>query len=155
MSPEHEELLTLAETLTVLGISKQTLYRLMERGALKGSESGTPVAFPQGRLDTYLDRGPDAQAVATASADLVDAELTAIYGQLDQPIPALQGELDPAEEKIVQLIGGILRLAISQRASDVHLEPLRDAGIVRVRSTACCTNCAACPSKSSAACCCA
>lgn len=133
MTPEHEELLTLAETLNVLGVSKQTLYRLMERGALKGVKVGRQWRFRQADLDTYLNRGPAAQAVATAPVDQIDDELAFLYGQLNLPMPALPGELDPADEKLVLLVNGLFLLAISQRASDIHLEPLRDAGIARIR----------------------
>jgi excisionase family DNA binding protein len=133
MTPDHEELLTLAETINVLGISKQTLYRMMDRGALKGVKVGRQWRFRQADLDAYLNRGPAAQAVTTASADLVDDELAFFYGQVQQPVPALTGDLDPADEKLVLLVNSLFLLAIAQRASDIHLEPLRDAGVVRIR----------------------
>lgn len=133
MTPEHEELFTLAETLKVLGVSKQTLYRLMERGALKGVKVGRQWRFRQADLDAYLNRGPAAQAVTTAPADVIDEELAFIYGQLNQAIPALPGELDPADEKIVLLVGGLFQLALTLGASDIHLEPGRETGVARIR----------------------
>ncbi len=133
MTAEHTELLTLAETLAVLGISKQTLYRMMERGAIKGIKVGRQWRFRQADLDAYLNRGPAAQAVASAPANLLDEELAFVYGQLGRPVPARDDMLDLAEAQIVLLVNGYIALAIAQSASDIHLEPLRDAGVVRIR----------------------
>jgi excisionase family DNA binding protein len=136
MVDEHgEEWLTLEETLSFLSISKQTLYRLLERGDLRGSKVGRQRRFRKADLTAYLERGPVATALSTTPTDALDEGLDALAALLtplgwtpeDEPAPVT------SEEKTQRLVGRILALAITQGASDIHLQPAPDGLQVRIR----------------------
>ena len=52
--------------------------------------------------------------------------------------------LDANEQHIVNIVDWLLQYAFDQRASDIHLEPRRDIGLVRFASTACCIRSTSC-----------
>jgi len=121
----EEELLTLSETIEFLGISKQTLYRMMERGEVKGVRVGRQWRFRKADLATYLERGPVGMTMAAAPVDLLDGELDFFAQRLGAPVNGNGEDLPPGERKIGQLINAIILLAIGSRSSDIHLEPAR------------------------------
>ena len=47
--------------------------------------------------------------------------------------PARDKELDASDKPIVQAVDYLLRYAFDNRASDIHIEPKRDASVVRLR----------------------
>ncbi|MEI6520160.1 MAG: GspE/PulE family protein [bacterium] len=121
----NEELMSLAEAVKFLGISKPTLYRMLERGDVKGSKVGNQWRFRKADLTAYLNR--DSLAVATAGVqhDVLDEELAFFFRNIDTPIPAINEEEDSREQKTIALTNSIIGYAISMRASDIHLEPIR------------------------------
>lgn len=130
MEAAPAELLTLAETVEFLGISKQTLYRLLERGALKGMKVGRQWRFRKPDLAAYLARGPVATTLSTVPeehvAQAVEA-LTALFKNVDEPLPPVAQEIeDLAERQIDRLLRGLIVLAVRTRASDIHLEPVHE-----------------------------
>jgi general secretion pathway protein E len=131
---DGEEWLSLAEALEFLGISKQTLYRLLERGDLKGAKVGRQWRFARADLRAYLERGPESAAMATVSADALQEALAALTVAMRN---AGAGEVDTsaatAEARVSALLNGVLRLALRAGASDLHLEPMRDVLLARVR----------------------
>ena len=133
---EGEELLTLSETIEFLGISKQTLYRMMERGEVKGVRVGRQWRFRKADLAAYLERGPAAITLAAAPVDLIDSELVFFKERLGKALPA-DGDVSTSEGKLDHLLKYIIALAIEARASDIHLEPARldeeQVGLLRNR----------------------
>ena len=114
--PAEVDLLTLAETTEFLGISKQTLYRMMERMDIRGIKVGRQWRFRKGDLTAFLQRGPQASVLVNASPDAVDEELAFFAGELaklgetsalaDTAAPMTGDDaLDLAEGKIVKLAG--------------------------------------------------
>jgi excisionase family DNA binding protein len=121
----NEELMSLAEAVQFLGISKPTLYRMLERGDVKGSKVGNQWRFRKSDLTAYLNR--DSLAVATAGVqhDVLDEELAFFYECISTPIPTINEEEDSREQKTIALTSGIIIYAVNMRASDIHLEPIR------------------------------
>lgn len=134
-----DELLTLTEALSLLNISRPTMYRLLDAGAVKGLKAGTQWRFRRADLMAYLQRGPAATASASVPEDVLDAELAFFAAQVGTPVPAVseESELAPGEQKGAHLASLIIKLAIAQRASDIHLEPTRmesdTQGVLRLR----------------------
>lgn len=126
---EHEELLSLGEAVAMLGISKPTMYRLLEQGKVKGTKVGNQWRFRREELLAYLNRGPAAVAlsgvpleVLAMEADFFNAELATLGAS-----PTQEGDAeDPAERAVMVLADGIIRLAAAQGASDIHLDVVRD-----------------------------
>ncbi|MHB9133376.1 MAG: ATPase, T2SS/T4P/T4SS family [Armatimonadota bacterium] len=136
LEPGDGDLLTLADTIAFLGISKQTLYRMMEREEMKGIKVGRQWRFRKGDLAAFLQRGPEATALATAPPDQLDDELAFFAGELQRlgdtseltdPNGWDEQEdlLDLTERKVAKLVNQIIALAIHSSASDIHLEPTR------------------------------
>ncbi len=130
-----EEWLTLDETLAFLSISKQTLYRMLDRGDLRSSKVGRQRRFRKADLTAYLERGPVATALSTAPADAVDDGLAAVAAQL-APLgwtPEAGAAPTTPEEKMQRLAERIIALAIKRTASDIHMQPTPQGLMVRIR----------------------
>jgi len=125
MAPE-EELLTLAEAIALLGISRATMHRLLDQGKLLGMKAGKQWRFRRADLVAYLERGPVALALANLPIQVLDAELQFLADALAQagaPCTEPETPLDEAG-KVALLAQRLLRLVYVRRASDLHLEPL-------------------------------
>ncbi len=138
---EHEEFLTLDETVQFLGTSKATLYRWLGQGDLKGMKVGRQWRFRKADLIAYMERGPVAAAMAPAEAmetelsyfaeqfgaldvaDVVEFEEESTTGKSAGAEPATTGE-----SKVTLLLRRILALAAAKGVSDIHLEPVRQGG---------------------------
>ncbi len=123
-------LLSLDEAAKFLGISRPTLYRLLNQGDLTGLKAGRQWRFSKFDLTRYLKRGPVAAVTSVAA---VDTELT-FFGtelaNLGLTLPEEEETLaDIGERKVTQLLAAIVRLAIARRASDIHAEPTRQEGV--------------------------
>ncbi len=121
---ENEELLTLDEAVQFLGTSKPTLYRWLAQGEVKGRKVGKQWRFRRADLVAYLERDP--LAVASAPEDAVERELAFFAEELDKLGAKLPEEV-AAEEGLDRLVRRITILALALRASDIHLEPVRQA----------------------------
>jgi excisionase family DNA binding protein len=130
-----EELLGFEEALRFLGTSKTTLYRLLEQGDLKGTRVGRQWRFRRTDLQAYLERGPVAAAAAPTQA--VETELEFFAEELrrmDVPVPEEREDItDSAERRTALLAARILVFALSTGASDIHLEPEKNALRLRLR----------------------
>src|SRR5579871_1193990 len=135
---ETEDLLTLEEALQFLGTSKATLYRLLGQGDLKGLKVGRQWRFRKPDLMAYMQRGP--VAIAAAPTETMETELSYLAEQLRQMDAVDPAEYSEArdskgagttpegtasENEIALLVSRILALAISRKASDIHIEPAR------------------------------
>jgi len=123
----NDELLSMAEAMDYLGISRPTMYRLLERGEVKGSKVGSQWRFRQADLAAYLQRGPVAMALGSVPLEAVAEELAFITGaleKLDVGLPAVEETFSqPGEAEIARLLEGWFRLAAAMRATEIHLEP--------------------------------
>lgn len=130
---ETEGLLSIDESAQFLGISKPTLYRLINQGDVKGVKVGRQWRFEKAALRAYMERTP--VSVAAPPADLLDAEI-AFFGEAlrraGTPLPDAEVGAGPRSDgvgprgrKIDLLARCIYRLAIGAGASDIHLEPQR------------------------------
>ncbi len=126
--PHEEAMLTLDEAVQFLGTSRPTLYRLLSQGDIKGLKVGRQWRFRRPDLVAYMERSP--LAIAAAPPQALDAELAFFAEQLgkagkpmqemDSNWPANMGD---SERGPVRLAYAISRLALTLRASDIHLEP--------------------------------
>ncbi|MHB0935989.1 MAG: GspE/PulE family protein [Armatimonadota bacterium] len=124
---EREELVSLEQAADQLSVSKSTLYRMLDRGEVKGRKVGRQWRFRISDLKAYLERGPQAVALSTVSAEDAYALLDALAGELvklEAEVPPLPAH--PVLEALLEAcIGRIIRLAIASRASDIHFTPER------------------------------
>lgn len=129
-----EELLNLDEAVKFLGTSKPTLYRVLRQGELRGLKVGRQWRFRKADLVAYMERSP--VAVAAAPSGEMDTELegfmkmtveagagTAIAGM------KMRDMIGTGEEKTTALADLIVSYAVTLRASDIHLEPIRQEGV--------------------------
>jgi excisionase family DNA binding protein len=123
-------LLTLDEAARFLNVSKPTLYRMLNQGDLQGLKAGRQWRFSKFDLMRYMKRGP--VAVAAAPVEVLEPELSYFRNELQQAGAAVPEEreeiVDEGERKIAHLMDCIGRLAIHMRASDIHLEPVKQSG---------------------------
>ena len=140
-TPGQEELLDLEAAADRLCVSKTTLYRMLDRGEVKGIKVGRQWRFRPADLDAYLSRGPVAVALAALPVDVLDREIAVFAGKLAEAgaevPPVDDGGLDQWEARTLQLFLAIVRLGLAWRASDVHLEVVNEhderLGLVRFR----------------------
>jgi len=122
-------LLSLDEAAKFLGISRPTLYRLLNQGDLTGLKAGRQWRFSTFDLMRYLKRGP---VTAAAPLDVVERELLFFQSELVNAGLTLPEEdealTEIGERKVAQLLAAIVRLAITRRATDIHAEPTRQDG---------------------------
>ncbi|HLL55861.1 MAG TPA: GspE/PulE family protein [Myxococcaceae bacterium] len=71
------------------------------------------------------------RTLAKASADFANAPAISNFEQLVH-LPSGK-ELDGSDKPIVQAVEYLMRYAFDNRASDIHVEPKRDASVVRLR----------------------
>jgi excisionase family DNA binding protein len=141
ISLEQGDLLDLEAAAERLCVSKTTLYRMLDRGEIKGIKVGRQWRFRAADLDAYLARGPVAMALTALPAAVVEAEVAALGALLapyGAPLPVVDDPaLDGWEAAVQQLLLAIVRLAVLQRATDIHLEPAREGtavvGLLRFR----------------------
>jgi len=142
LANEPDELLTLDEAAEYLSVSKPTLYRMLDRGEVKGAKVGRQWRFRQTDLSNYLERGPVAVALSTVPLQVLDTELDFFAGALraiHAALPVIDvGELDQWEQKTTLLLASIAKLAAVSKASDIHLEPVKEGkeliGLLRFRT---------------------
>jgi excisionase family DNA binding protein len=137
---EPSELLSLDAATAMLGISKATMYRLLERGTLKGAKVGRQWRFSRAELEAYLQRGPASAALGTLPVAVLDAEITfftAELARLGAPTLGPVSEDDPVTARLHVLLVACARLAAAAGASDIHFEPMKEGratvGVVRFR----------------------
>ncbi|MHB9022868.1 MAG: ATPase, T2SS/T4P/T4SS family [Armatimonadota bacterium] len=139
-TPEGE-LLSLDAAAEFLFVSKSTMYRLLDQGKLRGMKAGKQWRFRKEDLLAYLQRGPAALALANLPIEVLDTELDFLAGELAQAGSSIEASDDPTLEgeagKIAQLVRRMVWLLYARRGSDLHLEPVWDAGeeylLVRLR----------------------
>jgi len=140
-TPGQDELLDLEAAADRLCVSKTTLYRMLDRGEVKGIKVGRQWRFRPADLDAYLSRGPVATALAALPVEVLDREIASLavkLGEAGVELPPVDNEeLDQWEARTLQLFLAIVRLGLARRASDVHLEVVSEneerIGLVRFR----------------------
>lgn len=128
-----DELLSLDDAVKFLGTSKPTLYRVLGQGDLKGLKVGRQWRFRKADLIAYLERSP--VAVAAAPSGELDAELAgfmkiAVEAGAGTALAGMRTHdmIGTGEEKTAALADLIVSYAVTLRASDIHLEPIRQDG---------------------------
>jgi excisionase family DNA binding protein len=129
------DLLSMDDAAKFLGVSKPTLYRFLSSGELKGIKVGRQWRFRKEDLAAYLGRESGA---SDASTEEIDEELGFIQGRVNlagqQSAPL---ESDDSDGKLRALANDLIKLAILLKASDIHIEPVREADsaylLIRVR----------------------
>jgi excisionase family DNA binding protein len=143
-SAPKQELLSLAEAADLLCVSKSTMYRLLDQGKLRGMKAGKQWRFRKEDLLAYMQRGPAALALANLPIEVLDAELAALADELvaagtstaESDDPGLIGE----EGKISQLVRRMVWLLHTCGGSDIHIEPVWEAGQTSVGFQLRCTS---------------
>lgn len=123
---EAEELLTLDEAVQLLGTSRPTIYRWLAQGEIRGLKVGKQWRFRRYDLIAYMERDP--LAIAAAPEPLILQELAFFNGEIarlkaSESLSSGQVEDEPGMERLVH---SIFKFAVASRASDIHLEPLRN-----------------------------
>lgn len=131
----NNELLSLEEAAEMLCVSKSTLYRMLERSEIVGHKVGRQWRFIRADLQAYLTR--DSHAVLLASVDSAEVDelmpaLAEASQRLNVPLPVLTADTTAAES-LQEFVNQLLKLAISARASDIHLAPGRDSVLMQLR----------------------
>jgi len=132
---EREELVSLEEAAEQLSVSKSTLYRMIDRGEVKGRKVGRQWRFRMADLRAYLERGPQAVVLSTVNVNELDALLAEeenVLNGLSAVVPPLPKHAE-IEVKLDAAIDRLFRLGIEARASDIHLVPERESARVQVR----------------------
>jgi len=119
-----EDLLTIDEAAAFLGTSKSTLYRLLGQGDIKGTRVGKQWRFRKDDLRAYLVRGP----VGIAFDGSARADLDGVLSEMGE-----SADFDSDEDKVSHIAMTIVKEAVIDRASDIHLEPGQNELTVRFR----------------------
>jgi excisionase family DNA binding protein len=123
--PQDDDLLSLDEAAQFLGTSTTTLYRLLKQNDLTGLRVGRQWRFQKNDLLTYLHRSPG--TAGTAPSDAVEAENAFFWS--DQAVrDSLATAAEDTDTETKRLAYGILGYAINAGSSDIHLEPMQQAG---------------------------
>ena len=128
----EQELVSLEQAAEFLFVSKSTMYRLVSQGKLRGMKAGKQWRFRKADLVAYMQRGPAALALANLPIEVLDGELAFLAEELakagasaaDSDDPSLAGEAG----KITQLVRRMVWLLHAHGGSDIHLEPVWEAG---------------------------
>ena len=131
---KNGKLLSVSEATQYLGISKPTLYRLLEQDKLKAHKVGNQWRFRKADLAAYVERGPVAAAVADIPMDLLQKEIDFIDAEFKRagrdPLPQTKhDDLSVQEQKLTELTGKIIKLSYLLRASDIHVESYRTGNV--------------------------
>jgi general secretion pathway protein E len=131
-SAPDQEFCSLEKAAELLYVSRSTVYRLLAQGKLRGMKAGKQWRFRRDDLLAYLQRGPAALALANLPIAVLDTALAALADDLAQVGTSTERSDDPtlvAEAgKISQLARRMVWLLRAHWASDLHLEPVWEAG---------------------------
>lgn len=129
---QGQELLSLEDAAEFLCVSKSTMYRLLDQRKLRGMKAGKQWRFRREDLLAYMQRGPAAQALANVPIAMLDAELAFFAEELVQAGSSAEEADEPTLEgeagKITQLVRRMIWLLSVRRGSDLHMEPVWNAG---------------------------
>jgi type IV pilus assembly protein PilB len=129
---EQEELMSLEAAADFLCVSKSTMYRLLDQGKLRGMKAGKQWRFRKEDLLAYMQRDPAALALSNIPMRVLDDELDFFAGELERAGATTEESDDSALEgeagKIAQLVRRMVWLLYTRKGSDLHLEPVWEAG---------------------------
>jgi excisionase family DNA binding protein len=132
-----EGMVGLDEAAGVLGVSRSTLQRMLKQGNVRGFKVGRQWRFRRSDLDKFGRMShPSSAGVKVTDLQRIVASLM----EQSKVTGDVQFESTPAgfpaseEEAAVEgLLKMLLAAAAQQNASDIHVEPVRDATNVRLR----------------------
>lgn len=132
----REDMLTLDQAAEALGVSRSTLYRWQTQGRVRGFKVGRQWRYRRSDLDKFGQMThPSAAAVNVGElgklVKQVEAQAKGMGSITAEPLP---GYPSTEEEKAVErLFLALLAGAAQSGASDIHIDPERDASLVRLR----------------------
>ncbi len=136
-APTREEMLSLDQAAEALGVSRSTLYRWQTQGRVRGFKVGRQWRYRRSDLDKF------GQMTHPSAADVNVGELGTLVKQAEAQAkgigsitvePPLPDYPSTEEEKAVErLFLSLLGNCAQGGASDIHIDPERDASLVRQR----------------------
>jgi len=124
-----EELLTLPQAIDLLQTTRQTFYRWLKAGRIKGMKIGRQWRFRKADIERFLAGRP-------AVVDLpIDASIDPLLATLTARLKAVGGAPSPVggDNDIERAVNTLILLAAETRASDIHIDPYEKTARVRLR----------------------
>jgi len=122
-----EELLSMDEAISLLKTTRPTFYRWLKTGKLRGMKVGRQWRFYRNDVEGFL-RGEGLRYDLPVGVEPLITALRRRIGEKGDPISSLSDseKLELASELVV-------RLGITLKASDIHLDSFHDSGRLRYR----------------------
>jgi excisionase family DNA binding protein len=130
MTDEMDDLLTPAELMEALSISRATYSRLLRDGRLRGVRVGGRWRFARESLDELLAGEGEERARGFDAARELFAERLGKMGWQEPEDPGMTADTKSREEGLARMV---LDHALLAGATDVHLDPVADGFAVRER----------------------
>ena len=132
-----EDMVRLDEAAGILGVSRSTLQRMLKQGNVRGFKVGRQWRFRRSDLDKFGRMShPSAAGVKVSDLRRIVASLleqSKVTGEVQ--FESTPPGFPPTEEEaaVEDLLKMMLAAAVKHEASDIHVEPTRDAANVRLR----------------------
>ncbi len=122
-----EELLDMAQAISLLRTTRPTFYRWLRAGKIKGMKVGRQWRFRREDIDRFLSGQEPKIELRTDIRPLIKT--------LSQRLGKLGGkDTSPGDTQPVQrAVNLMILLAVKMRASDIHVEPYEDGAHLRCR----------------------
>ncbi len=123
-----DEILSFDQAIHLLGVSKATLYRLLNQEEIRGMKAGRQWRYKKGDIFAYLERGK-AGTQQTIASKAMDELLKA----LDAKSAIFSAEAVGEQDKEIQTSRLLLEPALQAHASSIHFDPQAPGFILRYR----------------------
>jgi excisionase family DNA binding protein len=118
--PPATDLLDANGAMDLLKTSRPTFYRWLRTGKIKGLKVGRQWRFERAEIERFL-KGEEPRIELRVDIGPLVEELRKRADALEAPALTL-----PEDTALQSAIAQVIRLAVSMRASDVHVHPLAD-----------------------------
>jgi len=139
---QNEDLIGTTEAAKILGINTSTLRRWLAEGRVRGSKVGKKWRFRRGDLRPLLDGDEPGQDPETLSQELAKATQSIGHSpaqkkRLKKEMASLLSQMEspPTDTRLPawRLVFCLLANAVDRMATDLHLMPWADSGLVQQR----------------------
>ena len=128
-APGAGELLTLPQAIEMLQTTRQTFYRWLKAGRIKGMKVGRQWRFRKADVERFLAGRPAVVDLPIdASIDPLVAGLTERLKSVGGPVGSVGGDND-----VERAVNTLIVLAAHLRASDIHVDPYEKTAKARLR----------------------
>ena len=128
-TPSVGDLLTLPQAIEMLRTTRQTFYRWLKAGRIKGMKVGRQWRFRKADVERFLAGRPAVVDLPIdASIDPLIAALTERLQSVGGPVESVGGDND-----VERAVNTLIVLAAHMRASDIHVEPYEKTAKARLR----------------------